>query len=181
MRLLIVYGTTDGQTRKIASHLRDRLAASGDDVTLLDSLDTAHWPNVPDYHGVIVAAPIHISKYQPSVIRFAREHHAMLNQMTSAFVSVSLSAAGREESDLQGLARCIESFERDTGWRPTLVHHAAGAFLYTKYGFIKRWALRYIAWRHGAPTDTSQDHELTDWNALDLFAVNFSARIQAVR
>lgn len=30
-------------------------------------------------------------------------------------------------------------------------------------------AMTYIAWRKGQPTDTSRDHELTDWAALARF------------
>jgi menaquinone-dependent protoporphyrinogen oxidase len=92
--------------------------------------------------------------------------------MYSAFVSVSLSAAGRDEDDIQGLAACVAEFQRSTGWTPQCVHHVAGAFRYTQYDFFKRWAMKYIAWRKGAPTDASQDYELTDWDDLGQFADN---------
>jgi menaquinone-dependent protoporphyrinogen oxidase len=57
------------------------------------------------------------------------------------------------------------------------VHHAAGAFRYTQYDFFKRWAVKYIALRKGGPMDTSQDWELTDWNALRAFADSLLAEI----
>jgi menaquinone-dependent protoporphyrinogen oxidase len=94
---------------------------------------------------------------------------------SAAFVSVSLSAAGTDEDDVKGLAQCVSDFTRRTGWTPATVHHAAGAFRYTQYDFFKRWALKYIAWRKGAPTDTSQDCELTDWPALERFAAAVAA------
>jgi menaquinone-dependent protoporphyrinogen oxidase len=46
----------------------------------------------------------------------------------------------------------------------------AGALAYTKYGFFKRLALRYIAWRVGAPTNPARDYEFTDWEAVTRFA-----------
>ena len=59
------------------------------------------------------------------------------------------------------------------GWAPHAVHHVAGAFRYTAYDFLKRWAMKYIAYRKGAPTDTSRDYELTDWDDLTSFADSF--------
>jgi menaquinone-dependent protoporphyrinogen oxidase len=57
----------------------------------------------------------------------------------------------------------------------------AGAFRFTRYGFLKRWVLRYIAYRRGQPTDTSQDYELTDWTALQDLTDAFSADLQIGR
>ena len=54
-----------------------------------------------------------------------------------------------------------------------MLHHVAGAFRYTEYDFFKRWALKYIAWHKGAPTDTSRDYELTDWEDLARFVDGF--------
>jgi hypothetical protein len=59
----------------------------------------------------------------------------------------------------RGPARSRRPYE--TGWSPKLIHHVAGAFRYTSYDFLKRWAMKYIAYRKGAPTDTSRDYELT--------------------
>jgi len=43
----------------------------------------------------------------------------------------------------------------------------AGALSYTKYNFLVRFVMKRIAKAQGASTDTSRDHELTDWEALD--------------
>jgi menaquinone-dependent protoporphyrinogen oxidase len=168
--ILILYGTTEGQTSKIASFLAARLRALGSEVQVLNALDARDDLDLSRLDAVILAASLHTGRYQAAVEHFAKTHHEQLNAMLSAFVSVSLSTAGDDEDDVQGLAHCVEDLQRTTGWQPRFVHHAAGAFRYTQYDFFKRWALKYIAWRKGGPTDTSQDWELTDWEALSSFA-----------
>jgi menaquinone-dependent protoporphyrinogen oxidase len=41
---------------------------------------------------------------------------------------------------------------------------------YTQYGPVLRWIAKFVSKRRGGPTDTSQDHEFTDWKAVDRFA-----------
>jgi menaquinone-dependent protoporphyrinogen oxidase len=167
---LILYGTTEGQTRKIAAFLRDRLAQAGHTVTMVDAVEAPPDLDPHRFDRVILAGSVHIGRYQAAIEDWARRHAAALLAVKAAFVSVSLAAAGTDDDDVKGLAQCVEEFTRRTGWTPSTVYHAAGAFRYTQYDFFKRWALKYIAWRKGAPTDTSQDYELTDWPALERFA-----------
>jgi menaquinone-dependent protoporphyrinogen oxidase len=46
---------------------------------------------------------------------------------------------------------------------------------YTKYSLLLRLLLKYIAHRAGGPTDTSRDHEFTDWIQVERFATDFAA------
>jgi menaquinone-dependent protoporphyrinogen oxidase len=50
------------------------------------------------------------------------------------------------------------------------VHPVAGALLYRQYGVLVRMMMRLIAGRVGASTDTSRDHDYTDWDAVDRYA-----------
>ena len=52
-------------------------------------------------------------------------------------------------------------------------HNAAGALKYVEYDYFKRWMMKRIAEEEDGPTDTSRDHELTDWPALDEFVDAF--------
>lgn len=173
MTILILYGTTEGQTRKIVGFMADRLESAGHAVTVIEGIDAPRDLDPRRFDAAIVAASLHLGRYQTSVEDFTERHAAALNDMRTAFVSVSLAAAGDDEDDVQGLAQCVADFHRRTGWTPSVVHHAAGAFRYTQYDFFKRWALKYIAWRKGGPTDISRDYELTDWNALGQFLDGF--------
>jgi len=180
MRLLIVYGTTEGQTRKICTFIRDRAAASGHDVTMAEAIDDSATVDPKDFDATIVAASLHTGRYQAAIEHFAHAHGAALDAGRSAFISVSLSAAGHDEDDQVGLKRCVGEFAHRTGWMPAVLHHVAGAFRYTQYDFFKKWALKYIAWKKGAPTDTSHDYELTDWDDLALFVDGFVTQVAPV-
>lgn len=84
-----------------------------------------------------------------------------------------MSAAGENPDDWEGLEQCLARFEHETLWRPRAVHHAAGAILYSQYGFFKRLALKYIAAKRGQQTETSRDYDLTDYEALTSFVLEF--------
>ncbi len=51
MKVLIVYGTTEGQTRKIASFLKDETEKLGHQVTLTDSTNN---PPLPVGYDVVL-------------------------------------------------------------------------------------------------------------------------------
>lgn len=175
--ILVLYGTTEGQTRKIARFIADRLTARGHDASLVEAAEAEAEP--PAFGAAVIAASLHTGHYQSAVADFVGQHHVALNIMPTAFVSVSLSAASHDADDLDGLARCLAEFEHRTRWTPREVHHAAGAFRFSQYDFLKRWALKYIAYRKGQPTDTSKDYELTDWDALGAFVDRFAAKLAA--
>ena len=179
MQILVVYGTSEGQTRKIAEFVGARLTMQGHRVVTANAGERP----VPDPHAfdaVLVAASLHLGRYQPAVLRYVREHRASISARVNAFLSVSLAAAGRAPEDVEGLRKCLADFMQATGWSPKIVHHAAGAFRYSAYGFLIRCVMKYKAWRRGAPTDTRRDYELTDWEDLARFAEVF-ASVAAVR
>jgi len=174
MQILLVYGTNEGQTEKIAAFVADRLARCGHQVTTVSASDARTTPDPHRFDAMLVAASVHLGRYQPAVIHFVRSHHAAIGARSNAFLSVSLSAAGHESDDRRGLQKCVADFVQATGWTPELVHHVAGAFRYTTYGFLTRCVMKYIAWRKGAPTDTHHDYELTDWEDVARFAERFA-------
>jgi menaquinone-dependent protoporphyrinogen oxidase len=179
MRVLLVFGTTEGFTQKLAEYIADRLRSHGNAVEIANAGDRRVIPEPDEFDAVIVAASVHVGRYQPEVLRFVREHAAALDERLNAFLSVSLAAAGNDEGDVRGLKECLATFTRQTGWTPRYVHHVAGALRYTAYDFLKRWGMRYIAYRKGGPTDISRDHELTDWSDVARFVDTLSARTQS--
>jgi menaquinone-dependent protoporphyrinogen oxidase len=181
MRLLLVYGTTEGQTRKIARFVADHLAQKEHETQLVNALDATPAVDPRDFNAVIIAASVHAGRYQSAVIHFVRDHLAAIDTRPNAFLSVSLAAAGDDDEDVEGLKRCVADFTHDAGWTPHCIHHVAGAFRYTAYDFLKRWAMKYIAYRKGGPTDTSRDYELTDWDDLTRFVDAFAKSLANTR
>jgi len=117
-----------------------------------------------------VGASLHIGKHQGAAARFVRSHVQRLNAHPSAFFSVSLSAASKLPQERAAARQLVEQFVAQTYWRPRSIVCLAGRLAYTQYGFFKRLVLRMIAKREGASTDTSCDHEYTDWSAVEQLA-----------
>jgi menaquinone-dependent protoporphyrinogen oxidase len=175
--ILIVYGTTDGQTAKIAQVLAENLRALRCCVDLVDAAGTMRRLSPEGYDGVIVAASVHIGDYQRPVARWVRTHAAMLNGMPTAFLSVCLAVLEQNAKTRRELASIIERFFVRTGWRASIAKPIAGAVLYTRYGWLKRVMMKRIIGKAGGSTDTTRDHEYTDWNDLRAFAADFAAQV----
>ena len=180
-RILIVYGTKYGQTGKIARFMADVFAESHDSVMLVDARVLPGSSQLPrgltprDFDGVIVGASVLNGRHQRCVEHFARAHREELDAAPSAFFSVSGSAGDRSDAQRVAARRYVDEFVARTGWRPLLTECVAGAIAYRKYNPLLRWIMRRIAAKEGRPTDTTRDHELTDWAQVRRFVEAFAA------
>jgi menaquinone-dependent protoporphyrinogen oxidase len=165
-RILVVYGTAYGQTERITRRIVERLTSGGHAVSMYKGDSLPKHLRLDDYDEVVIAASIIRGRHQRYIRAFARRHHEQLNRMRSAFVSVSGSAQGSREQ----ARRYIDEFVQQTGWNPRFPASFAGCMAYTQYGPLLRWITKFMSKRRGGPTDTSRDHEFTDWKAVDRFA-----------
>jgi len=171
MKFLIVYGTTEGQTRKISARIAEGIREGGHDAELYDSTSLPPDLDVDAHDAVIVAASVHQHLYQSSLVHFVKEHREQLQAKPTAFLSVSLASV--LEEDKQEAQEYVDQFVTETGWRPTKTELVGGALVYTQYDFFKRQIMKLIVWKGGGPTDASQDYEFTDWDALSKFVESF--------
>src|SRR5690349_17660122 len=113
-QILISYGTTYGQTAKIVRRMSRVLENHGHTVSAYRA-DLIQ-PDLPvgSYDACVVAGSVIGGKHQRSVLEFVRRYADQLNAITSAFVSVSGSAANAPEK----ARRCADSFLAQTSWRP---------------------------------------------------------------
>ena len=176
-RLLLCYGSSEGQTRTIATRMADLLESRNHDVTLVDVAARPDDLDVGAYDGVIVGASIHAGSHQPAVTAFVREHVATLNRVPSAFFSVSLTAAHEDPEARKPARDLLEAFLEETGWDADSTLVVAGALKYSQYGRLKRALMRWIAGRASGDTDTSRDYEYTDWSEVESFALEFATRV----
>jgi menaquinone-dependent protoporphyrinogen oxidase len=175
----VLYATTEGQTRQIAEQIASTLRQQGFDseARLLSRETRVDWLGV---RAVVIGASIHAGRHQKAAVDFARHEAAHLNARPSAFFSVSLSAGSRNPAEVDAARGLAHSFVRAAGWTPQRVRCFAGRLAYSRYGFLKRQAMRFIAWREGAPTDTRRDYEFTDWVAVRQFALDLAADALAI-
>jgi menaquinone-dependent protoporphyrinogen oxidase len=174
--ILVVFETGEGHTRTVAEALRDRFEALGHDAVLKRARD-ATAADAGKADGIVVAASIHMGKHARRAVRFARARLEALHAKPSAFVSVSLSARSEDPALAAQVEGYLKAFREETGWAPAMTVPVAGALLYTRYGFLKRWILRSIMKKEGGDTDTSRDFVYTNWDAVKAFAGAFSSLV----
>lgn len=184
----ILYATCNGHTRRIAEHIASKLRGLGFNVELNNVAETESSVHPLDYSAVVLAASVHMGAHEREMVRFVKEHVRELNEIPTAFISVTLTERGVERPESSpaerarfaaDVQRVIDKFFTDTGWRPERVKPVAGALLYTKYNLLLRFVMRQIAKTARADTDTSQDYEYTDWAALDRFVEEFSGEVSS--
>jgi len=176
MKILIVYGTTEGQTRKIARYMEEVLQTVNHHVVIANANDEP--PSPENFDVVFIGASVHIQAYQSAVKHYVTENLNALNHMPAAFFSVSMAVASDIEEEHEDARSIAINFLDDTGWFAQETKHIAGALKYSKYNYFKRLAMRMIAKKQGSATDTSEDHEYTDWNDVKTFALNFVNQIK---
>lgn len=179
----VLYATREGHTALIAECVARKLRDLGIPAVAVDLREQGAAVRLDEYRAVVLASSVHVGKHEPAMVRFVQEHRSSLEAMPSAFLSVSLSEAGvelprttpeRRAQSAAGVQEMLDRFSLETGWRPAHVLPVAGALLYTKYNFFKRFVLKQISRRAGGSTDTSRDHVYTDWTALEGFIARFA-------
>lgn len=171
-RVLIVFGTTEGQTAKIAAHIGDTGRRLDHDTALCAAGDVEE-TQLPGFDAFIVGASLHEGRYQRAVGRFVERHAALLRSRPSAFFSVSLGAASPDERERADVARIMARLLEETAWTPQATESFAGALKYTRYSWLKRMLMKHIAEKEGGDVDTSRDFEYTDWEQVTRFAERF--------
>ena len=176
-RILLLYATTEGQTARIAERIAHALRGKGHSVEMLPADTTRPDLNPAAYDGVMVGASIHYGHHPAFLHKLVRRHGDALAARPSAFFSVSLSAGGPRPKP-KAAQRYLDKFLRQTGWQPQLTASFAGALKYSVYGPIKRRVMIVFVGLGGGNTDTSQDYEYTDWDAVERFADAYAQRLK---
>jgi len=179
MDILIVYGSLEGQTKKIAEHIAAILAAKGHATTTLSAENLSTDFSLDDFDAAIIGGSIHISKYPKPLLKFVTTHRDSLNKIPGALFTVCMAINSKLPGSREQAMHFGEAFKTQTGWRPALVETFAGAVKYTQYGFITRYIMKRISKHEGGSTDTSRDHEYTDWGGVAHFAEEFAVMLAA--
>ena len=171
MNVLIVYGTTEGQTRKIAEWTATHVRERGHQVELRESAALISDLDLETLHAFIIAASVHQQYHQDTVTNFVIAHHKLLNARPSAFISVSLSAV-LEDGGTEA-QRYVDHFVSITRWQPRMTLLLGGALRFTEYDYFQEQIVKFIVMKRGGAASTERDHEFTDWNALAGFVEGF--------
>ena len=164
MRVLIAYGSTEGQTQKIARTISEQISGLGHDAQLFNTSELLGDLRPSSFDRIIVAGSVHNKRHQESVELFAMANLKTLQAKPTMFISVSIAAAYEEGlPEAQGY---VDSFVSDIGWQPGQTLLVAGAVRHGEYGYFRELIVEHIMLRDLGLNDPKKDHEFTDWAAL---------------
>jgi menaquinone-dependent protoporphyrinogen oxidase len=170
-RILLLFASSHGQTRAIAEAIANRLRDASVDVELRD-LELGTPPTPTGFDAVVVGSRIHFGKHAAALTGYLERHREALARIPTYLFSVSGAAIGHPELvDPNGY---MAKLTQATELKPARAVAIAGAVPYRKYNPILRLAMKLINASAGHPTDTSRNHDLTDWAQVALFADQIS-------
>ena len=165
-RLLIAYSSSEGQTLKVAEFIAEVIRERGHlaDIADVAMLSGAHLEK--DYDAVILGASIHAGRHQKSMVHFAKKYASRLDDLATAFYSVSLTSVSKDPVHRNQATEYVNTFIKEVDWVPDRIWYVAGALPYRKYSLLKRLVVRQAVKQEGGDIDTSRNYEYTDWNEL---------------
>ncbi|RLM84266.1 protoporphyrinogen oxidase [Halobellus sp. Atlit-38R] len=176
--ILVLFGTGEGQTAKVAARIEDTLLGRGHDVTTVDVESLPADLDTETFDAILVGSSIHIGKHHEAVREFVDSNNEILNVRPTGFFQLSLSSAVDEPEQQAEAAQYVDELFERSDWHPDKIGLFGGALRYSKYGFLKRLLLKRIAKGATGDVDTSRDYEYTDWDEVDAFTADFAGFLE---
>jgi menaquinone-dependent protoporphyrinogen oxidase len=176
MKVLIVYGTTDGMTARIAERMAQTLCRGAHAVEVVSAAVPPAGLDPGAFDAILVGASLHAGGYQRAARRFVKQHLAALHKAKSAFFSVCLAIASKDPNEREAAWSVARALPARLGWMADDIAVFAGALMFSRYGFWRRFAMTRIARKELGDVDPTRDHVFTDWEAVDRFALDFVGR-----
>jgi len=169
MKILIAYASFNGHTQVIAEWVARWFQEHGVTTELVNVVRQTPNNSLKAYTLVLLAAPIHMAKHHPAMIRFLREHVTELKLCQTAFVSVSGSAGLNTPSGKALAQGYSDTLVTQTGFSPNATLLLGGAYQFTKYNPLLRWIMTLITRKEGLKVEPKHDMVLTDYGDLGSF------------
>ena len=167
MNSLIIYSTTDGQTKKICETIKNNSIYKKS--TEIVNLNEAFEKKIVKYDRVIIGASIRYGQHNPMVYRFIEKNKDALENRKSAFFSVNV-VARKPEKSTPNTNPYIKKFLKNTNWRPSKLGVFAGKIDYPSLSLLNKTIIRFIMFITGGPTDIRNVYEFTNWEGVKIFS-----------
>ncbi|PTW57668.1 protoporphyrinogen oxidase [Breoghania corrubedonensis] len=166
-RIDIFFASRDGQTRKIATVLRDLLAEScSGDIALIDlEASGLSCDEIGQADFTIVAAPIRYGYPLAAADRFLRAHLRNIPPDRLAILLVCLLARKPDRTSAQTNGY-LRRWLKKLAVKPALAAAIAGRLNYPAYRWYDLWMMRLILLISGGPTERTAQVEYTDWRQV---------------
>jgi menaquinone-dependent protoporphyrinogen oxidase len=164
----LYYATHDGQSRRIAEHIFNRLAAS-ETLEPPQDVTAARPEGLATAPLIVLIAAVRYGKHLPEADRFLAAYRSLASPPPLALASVNLTARKPEKTTATGNAYLRKTIARHR-LTPALAVAFAGRLDYRRYSWRDRAIIRFIMLLTGGPTDPATSIEYTSWSAVDEFA-----------
>lgn len=178
-KVLLVYGTSEGQTKKVAEEIGRTLVKEGLSYDIAPGEAAPKGEQLKAYSAVIAGSSVHAGHFNKEVMAWAIENAQTLKTMPSAFFSVCLGILEDSPKARADERQILTDLFEITDWHPKYSAIFAGALKYSQYNWLKKWIMKRIVAKAGGDTDTSRDYEYTDWNEVKAFAERFARDLGA--
>ena len=166
-KILILYASTEGHTRKICNRLQQVIEQQGHQVTLV-SIDNESQVDLQAFNKIVIGASIRYGKHNPKITDFINRNKQLLDSKPNAFFSVNI-VARKPEKNQPDTNPYLRKFLKKIAWRPKELAVFAGKLEYPKYSFFDRTMIRLIMFITKGPTDPTAVIEFTDWQQVESF------------
>jgi menaquinone-dependent protoporphyrinogen oxidase len=171
----LFYATRDGQSRRIAERIADRLADHGISALPRNLADGSLTPSGLVTAGlVIVVAAVRYGRPLPEAEQFLAEYRTLPQPPQLVLLSVNLTARKPGKDTAEGNAYLRKSIARHK-LAPVLAVAIAGRLDYSRYGWLDRQLIRFIMMLTGGPTDPGTAVDFTSWEMVDEIAQRIAA------
>lgn len=166
-KILILYSTTDGHTRKICQRLQQVIEQQAHQVTLV-SVKDGPAVDLQPFDKIVIGASIRYGKHSPLIADFINRNRPLLDSKANAFFSVNI-VARKPEKNTPETNPYLKQFLKQIAWRPRQLAVFAGKLDYPRYRFFDRLMIRFIMLITSGPTDPKTVVEFTDWQQVEAF------------
>lgn len=166
-KILFIYSSTDGHTRKICLRLQNIVETQNNQVTLI-AVDNTSSIDINSFDKVIIGASIRYGKHSKKIYEFIKVNSHILDSKANAFFSVNV-VARKPEKNTPETNPYLQNFLRQISWKPKKLAVFAGKIEYQKYKFWDCLMIRLIMWMTKGPTDLKTNIEFTNWNHVEDF------------
>ena len=171
MKILILYSSIDGHTKKICSFISSKLKKNH--IIEMNEINNEEDFKFYFYDFIIIGASIRYGTYRKSFLKFINENHIELQKSKTAFFSVNIVARKSEKNSIN-TNPYIKKFLKLSKWTPNIIEVFAGKLDYPKYNFFNKNIIKFIMWITNGPTNTNNVVEFTNWNDVEKFTNNIN-------
>ena len=171
MKVLIAYGSVEGQTAKIARFINDVTRKAGYKTKLINTGEPTSQVSLADADKVILAAPVHERRHPKLFEAFVGSQRDALACRKSLVLSVSLKAAfARGQEDARDY---LTEMLMRTHFEPDETALVAGAVRPDNYGYFEEEIVQHVVLKDQKIDLRDGAREFTDWNVLRETVVTF--------